>query len=154
LAAGLRDVTAGHGADVVLDAVGGPLFMPCMRALALNGRYVVMGAASQAPSPFDARALLPRGQTIAGVLVARVAELDSSEPQRAWDEVQARYAAGVLRPELTVLGPGDFASAHERIEARTLTGRSSSTSPLQERTKRSTGRGGVSRGHEPARGHV
>jgi NADPH2:quinone reductase len=123
LAAGVRDVTAGHGADVVLDAVGGPLFMPCMRALALNGRYVVMGAASQAPSPFDARALLPRGQTIAGVLVARVAELDSSEPQRAWDEVQARYAAGVLRPELTVLGPGDFASAHERIEARTLTGK-------------------------------
>jgi hypothetical protein len=66
---------------------------------------------------------MPRGQSIAGVLVARVAELDPSEPQHAWDEVQARYAAGVLAPEVTVLGPGDLASAHERIEARTLTGK-------------------------------
>ena len=123
LASAVREITAKHGADVVLDGVGGPLFTPCMRALALNGRYVVMGAASQAPAELDVRALMPRGQTIAGVLVARVAELDSSEPQRAWDEVQERYLAGVLRPEVTVMGPGDLPKAHEQIESRTLTGK-------------------------------
>jgi NADPH2:quinone reductase len=120
---GVRELTAGHGADVVLDGVGGPLFKPALRALALNGRYVVMGAASQAPSELDARVLMPRGQTIAGVLVARVAELDASEPQRAFDEVQQRHLAGVLRPEVTVMAPGDLPRAHELIESRTLTGK-------------------------------
>jgi NADPH2:quinone reductase len=123
MTAGVREVTGGHGADVVLDGVGGPLFTPCMRALALNGRYVVMGAASQAPSELDVRALMPRGQTIAGVLVARVAELDSSEPQRAFDEVQDRFLAGVLRPEVTVMKQDDLPRAHELIESRSLTGK-------------------------------
>lgn len=116
-------LTAGHGADAVLDGVGGALFKPALRALAFNGRYVVMGSASQQPAELDVRALMPRGQTIAGVLVARVAEVDPAEPQRAFDEVQTRYLAGVLRPEVAVVGPEELPAVHERIEARTLTGK-------------------------------
>jgi NADPH2:quinone reductase len=123
LAVAVRERTAGHGADVVIDGVGGPLFAPSMRALAFNGRYVVVGSASQAPAELDVRALMPRGQTVVGFVVARVAELDPAEPQRAFDAVQERFADGRLRPELTVLGPDDLARAHELIESRALTGK-------------------------------
>lgn len=123
LAAAVRDLTSGRGADVVIDGVGGPLFTPSMRALAFGGRYVVVGSASQEPAELDVRTLMPRGQTVTGFVVARVAEADPSEPQRAFDEVQERYRDGQLRPQLTVLRAQDVARAHELIESRSLTGK-------------------------------
>ncbi|MFA4927116.1 MAG: zinc-binding dehydrogenase [Patulibacter sp.] len=123
LTAALRERTGGRGVDVVLDGVGGELFAPAMRALAHNGRYVVLGSASQEPALLDVRALLPRGQTIAGVLVARVAEQDPAEPRRAFDAVQALVADGVVRPQVTVLPADDVVAAHRAIEARRSVGK-------------------------------
>ena len=48
LAAQVREATDGHGVDVVVDGVNGPLVAPSMQALGFHGRYVVAGAASQA----------------------------------------------------------------------------------------------------------
>lgn len=123
LVAAVRELTSGRGADVVIDGVGGPLFSPSMRALAFGGRYVVVGSASQAPAELDVRTLMPRGQTVTGFVVARVAETDPSEPQRAFDEVQERFRDGRLRPQLEVLGAQDIGRAHELIESRSLTGK-------------------------------
>jgi NADPH:quinone reductase len=36
--------TAGRGADVVLDVVGGPLFEPCLKSLAHRGRQVAIAS--------------------------------------------------------------------------------------------------------------
>lgn len=123
LTAAVRELTGGRGVDVVLDGVGGPLFTPAMRALAFNGRYVVMGSASQEAAEIDVRGLMPRGQTIAGFVVARVAEADPAEPQRAFDRIQELFLAGDLRPAVTVMAPADLPRAHELIESRQLTGK-------------------------------
>lgn len=40
LAAGCRAMTAGRGADVVLDTVGGAMFEPCLAALSRRGRQI------------------------------------------------------------------------------------------------------------------
>jgi NADPH:quinone reductase-like Zn-dependent oxidoreductase len=48
LAAGVRAVTNGRGADVVLDVVGGAMFEKCLASLALRGRQV---AISSSPDP-------------------------------------------------------------------------------------------------------
>jgi len=40
LATGCRAVTSGKGADVVLNTVGGPMFEPCLAALARRGRQI------------------------------------------------------------------------------------------------------------------
>jgi len=136
LTAAVRAATGGRGADVVIDGVGGPLFTPSLRALAFSGRYVVVGSASQQPAQLDVRSLMPRGQTVVGFVVARVAEEDSSEPQRAFDEVQRRFAAGELRPAVTVMGTGDIARVHEQIEARTLTGKVVLTFDASPRSQR------------------
>jgi NADPH2:quinone reductase len=42
IAATVRDATGGHGADVVLDCVGGVMFRPALDCLALRGRLVEM----------------------------------------------------------------------------------------------------------------
>ena len=123
LTAAVREATGGRGADAVIDGVGGPLFAPSLRALAFGGRYVVAGSASQQPATLDVRALMPRGQTICGFVVARVAEQDPAEPQRAFDEVQRRLLDGRLTPRITVMDAGDVARAHELIESRALTGK-------------------------------
>lgn len=123
LAAELRELTGGHGCDVVLDGVGGPLFAPSLKALAFGGRYVVVGSASQQPAMLDTRALMPRGQIVAGFVVARVAEQDPAEPQRALDRVIDMQADGRLRPEVTILAPADLPHAHELIESRRHTGK-------------------------------
>lgn len=46
LAARLKDSTAGRGVDVVFDTVGGPVFDACARAMAIEGRLLVVGFAS------------------------------------------------------------------------------------------------------------
>jgi NADPH2:quinone reductase len=123
LTSAVREVTGGRGVDAVIDGVGGPLFSPSLRALAFGGRYVVVGSASQAPATVDVRTLMPRGQTIVGFVVARVAEEDPAEPQRAFDEVQRLFLEGRLQPQLTVMAADEVGRAHELIEARTLTGK-------------------------------
>ncbi|HEY4277946.1 MAG TPA: zinc-binding dehydrogenase [Conexibacter sp.] len=123
LTAAVREAIGNDGVDVVIDGVGGPLFTPSLRALAFNGRYVVVGSASQAPATLDVRALMPRGQTVVGFVVARVAELDPAEPARAFAEVQQRLLDGRLRQPVTVLPAYDAARAHELVESRALTGK-------------------------------
>jgi len=48
LAAGVRTLTSGRGADIVLDVVGGTMFEKCLSALAWRGRQV---AISSSPEP-------------------------------------------------------------------------------------------------------
>jgi NADPH2:quinone reductase len=119
----VRAATGGRGVDAVIDGVGGDLFAPCLKALAHNGTYVIVGSASQAPAMLDTRALMPRGQSVVGFIVARVADKDPAEPQRAFDEVQRLFLAGVLRPQLQVVGMDDVHHAHALIESRRLTGK-------------------------------
>jgi NADPH2:quinone reductase len=123
LTAEVREATGGHGCDVVVDGVGGPLFAPSLRALAHAGRYVLAGAASQQPATFDARALMPRGQTMIGLLVARVTEREPDEPQATFDSVIDLFRAGRLSPDVTLIGPHEVVAAHERIEARQHVGK-------------------------------
>ena len=44
LAAGCRALTAGRGADVVFDTVGGPMFESCLAAVARRGRQVAIAS--------------------------------------------------------------------------------------------------------------
>jgi NADPH2:quinone reductase len=119
----LREATNGRGVDVVVDGVGGALFAPSMRALAVHGRYVVAGAASQQPGMLDARGLMPRNQTVCGFVTARIIERDPAEPQRALDAILAAHTSGELRPVISVMAPAEIVRAHELLEARSHTGK-------------------------------
>jgi NADPH2:quinone reductase len=120
---GLREVLSGAQLDVVLDAVGGALFMPGMRSLGLGGRYVVYGAASREPSTLDARILMPRGLRVSAFVLAAVFSEDPAEPAHAFDRLAALLSAGDLSLEVTALPFERYAEAHQLIESRQLKGK-------------------------------
>lgn len=123
LAGEVRDLTEGHGCDVVVDGVGGGLFAPSLAALANGGRYVVVGAASQQPATLDVRRLLPRTQTVAGFIVAGVLAQSPDEPQNTLDRLFGLLRGGELRLALTEFPLEQAAEAHRLIEARAHAGK-------------------------------
>jgi NADPH:quinone reductase-like Zn-dependent oxidoreductase len=52
-AAAIRELTGGRGADVVLNAVGGPTFEPSLGMLAHRGRLAVLASPGQRRQSFD-----------------------------------------------------------------------------------------------------
>ena len=123
LTSSVREGTGGRGCDVVVDGVGGPLFMPSLRALAACGRYVVVGSASQAPATFDARHLLPRSQTVCGFILHHIAEADPAEPTRAIQHLCDLVRSGSLRPRYETIPLDQAPDVHRAIEDRTLIGK-------------------------------
>jgi len=119
----LREVTAGRGCDVIVDGVGGPLFKPSLRGLAVGGRYVIAGSASQEPATFDARHLLPRNQMICGFILAHITEEDPGEPSRALTHLCELVRDGALRPRFETVPLEEAPDVHRRLEDRSLVGK-------------------------------
>ncbi len=67
LAAGVKALTGGKGADVVLDTVGGLLFEPALRSLRIGGRQVAISSADVRRVEFDLVDFYHRSLTLFGV---------------------------------------------------------------------------------------
>lgn len=85
----VRQLTGGRGADVVVDPVGGEVFDEAIRALASEGRLLVIGFAAGAIPAVKVNRLLLRN---AGVLGVGWREFLMANP-----EAQSESAAGVAR---------------------------------------------------------
>lgn len=123
LRARLRELTGGRGVDVVVDGVGGPLFGIALDCLADNGRYVVVGSATQQPAMLDARRLMPRAQTVSGFILRRIIDADPAEPARAIAHVLDRVGAGAVELRTTTFPLAEAAHVHELIEQRRTVGK-------------------------------
>ena len=66
----VRDVTAGNGADIVIDMLGGSFFDAALRALAWRGRLVVIGFASGRIPEIKANYLLVKNIEVSGLQVS------------------------------------------------------------------------------------
>ena len=49
----VKELTAGKGADLILDVVGGPLFEACLESLAQRGRQIAIASAGEARVTFN-----------------------------------------------------------------------------------------------------
>ncbi len=49
----VQELTAGKGANLILDVVGGPLFEPCLESLAQRGRQIAIASAGEARVTFN-----------------------------------------------------------------------------------------------------
>jgi NADPH2:quinone reductase len=108
---------------VIVDGVGGPLFKPSLRGLAVGGRYVIAGSASQEPATFDARHLLPRNQMICGFILAHITEEDPGEPTRSLLHLCDLVREGVLKPRYETAPLAAAPEIHRRIDDRSLVGK-------------------------------
>jgi NADPH2:quinone reductase len=67
LVAAVDEFSDGHGADVVIDTVGGDLFHACRRSIASEGRIVIVGFTSGQIPELKLNALVLRNFTVMGV---------------------------------------------------------------------------------------
>lgn len=113
--------TWGEPVDVVLDAVGGALLTPAVKALAPGGRLVAYSSGGGTIEAYD---LLSGGRSAIGFQVAIVAR---TRPQRyaAWiEELWRLFGEGALRPAVHAeFALADAARAHAAIEARANRGK-------------------------------
>ncbi|MER5946334.1 zinc-binding dehydrogenase [Streptomyces sp. NPDC001904] len=111
----------GDPVDIVLDAVGGALLTPAVKALAPGGRLV---AYSSGGGTIDAYDLLVGGRSAIGFQVAIVARTQPERYARWTRELWRLFGEGVLRPAVHAeFALADAARAHAVIEARANRGK-------------------------------
>ncbi|TSC25131.1 NADPH:quinone oxidoreductase family protein [Corallococcus sp. Z5C101001] len=122
--AGVREATEGRGADVVLDVVGGDVFDKSLKALAPEGRLLVVGFASgQIPSVAVNRLLL-RNVSVVGVawgaFLMQAPELTDTIAR----DLDALAARGIVNPVVGSVFPlEDGAKALRELESRQAVGK-------------------------------
>jgi NADPH:quinone reductase len=123
-AAQVRRLTGGHGADVILDGVGGQILADSLGCLAYRGRCVSFGdAGRQHATPVDISGLRQGNQSVIGYFLG--AELISGDrAHRMIGELFDDIAAGQLRVVIDRAFPlAEAAAAHAYIESRQAFGR-------------------------------
>ncbi|MFN8195329.1 MAG: NAD(P)H-quinone oxidoreductase [Nocardioidaceae bacterium] len=115
----VREVTAGAGADVILDNIGAKYLARNLEALATGGRLVVIGLQGGARAELDLGTLLTKRAAVAATsLRARPLEEKAAICAAVVEHVWPLVADGVVRPVVHARMPlDDVRRAHEAMEA-------------------------------------
>jgi NADPH2:quinone reductase len=111
------------GFDVVADIVGGPYAEPAIRALAWEGRFLILGFVAGIPQ-IAANLLLLKGAQALGVFCGGFFERDPAGARANGEEIVALYEAGKLKPYVGEVFPLErTVEAFERLRDRKLLGK-------------------------------
>lgn len=117
-------LTDGAGANVVFDPVGGPYSEPALRAIAWEGRFLVVGFAAGDIPKIPLNLPLLKGCQIIGVFWGQFAMRDPTKNHAHAERVFAAVAAGKLSPRVDATFPFSRATeAFERMEQRKVLGK-------------------------------
>jgi NADPH2:quinone reductase len=97
LKAGLRRLTEGRGVDVLYDTVGGELAEPALRAMAWEGRYLVVGFAGGAIPKIALNLLLLKGCDLRGVFWGEFVRREPAAHRRNMERLLDWAANGHIR---------------------------------------------------------
>ena len=101
LSSKIKELTGGLGANVVYDPVGGSFSEPAIRAMAWEGRFLVIGfAAGEIPKPPLNLALLKNCQ-IVGVFWGAWTLMFPTEYEKNLQELFKLHADGKINPEIS-----------------------------------------------------
>lgn len=117
LVAEVKRLTAGKGAELVFDPVGGPGFATLAKATAVNGKLVLYGTLDARPTeipPFD---IFVRDLTVRGLALTTLTR-DDAKLAALKAFVSSGLTDGALRPVIArTFAFDDIAAAHRFIEA-------------------------------------
>jgi NADPH2:quinone reductase len=120
----VKALTAGAGADVVYDPVGGDLAQQALRSLAWHGRYLVIGFAAGDIPKFPANIALLKEASIIGVWWGTWLAKNPKVQVQNMRELGALLASGKLQPRITEsYAFDDFKQAFRAISKRRAVGK-------------------------------
>jgi NADPH2:quinone reductase len=120
----IRELTAGRGADVVYDPVGGDSFAASLSSIAFEGRLLVIGFASGSVPQIPANHLLVKNVDVIGVNWPAYAELNPRLMSESFRTLIRWYLDGAIKPHVSATYPLEQAiDALEQLANRRSTGK-------------------------------
>ena len=122
----VMELTGGRGVDVVLDVVGGDVFLDSLRVLGTQGRLLVVGfAAGQGIPEVKVNRLLLNNIDVRGVGWGAYAMLRPGYMQQQWAELLPMMESGTVKPPIGArYDLADFSRALTEMEDRRTLGKS------------------------------
>jgi NADPH2:quinone reductase len=119
-----KDLTGGNGADVVFDPVGDRYSEEALRAIAWQGRYLVIGFAAGDIPRIPLNLTLLKGCSIVGVFWGSFAQREPAHNRANLQQIYRWYVEGKLQPEISARYPLEHAvEALNEIIARRVKGK-------------------------------
>lgn len=120
----IKDLTDGRGADVIYDPVGGELFAASLRAIAFEGRILVIGFAGGTVPQIPANHLLVKNVDVIGLNWPAYAERHPAVMTESFRILMDWYLAGAIRPYVSAIYPLERAvDALDQVVARKSSGK-------------------------------
>lgn len=120
----LRERTGGRGADVVFETVGGDLFDTCARAMAIDGRLLVVGFASGRLPSLPVNLSLVKVYSVIGVHWLTFVKRHPVIHAGNMDQLSGWLERGELQPQINTIVPmSEGIEALKRLARRELIGK-------------------------------
>lgn len=101
----IKALTAGNGADVIYDPVGGDFSEQAFRSIAWEGRFLVIGFAAGPIPKIPLNLVLLKGAQIVGVFWGSFTMREPARHAANIQELMQWYAAGKLKPRISATYP-------------------------------------------------
>lgn len=113
----IKELSGGIGPNVIYDPVGGTYSEPCLRSIAWEGRYLVIGFAAGADQipKMPLNLTLLKGCQIVGVFWGAWVGMHPEENKKNFEELFKLHSEGKINPEVSdsfTLDDGALAIAH------------------------------------------
>jgi len=113
--------TAGRGADLIVDGLGGAAREENMKALALTGHWISVGQAAASWQPIDPEWLAHKSATFSRPVIFHYTAAPRQLHEMATRVFDA-LRAGTLQPQITRYALSAAATAHHDLESRRTVG--------------------------------
>ncbi len=120
----LKELTGGHGADVIFDPVGGDISVQAFRSIAWRGRHLVVGFAGGAIPALPFNLPLLKGGALLGVDLAQIPTREPEVQKRLMSQLTSWLAEGKLKPAVgRIFALEDFREAFRTMQTRGALGK-------------------------------
>ncbi|WP_213285029.1 NADPH:quinone oxidoreductase family protein [Bradyrhizobium sp. sGM-13] len=120
----LKELTGGHGPDVIFDPVGGEVSLQAFRSIAWRGRHLVVGFASGTIPALAFNLPLLKGGALLGVDLAQIQKREPETHTRLMAQLFDWLASGKLQPVVGKIVPFEnFREAFKTMQSRSALGK-------------------------------
>jgi NADPH2:quinone reductase len=120
----VKEITAGHGADVIYDPIGGDLAETAFRSIAWKGRHLVVGFSAGDIPKLPLNLPLLKGAGVMGVFLGAFTVREPELASANLAAISAMIADGQLRPRISeVFSLDQIVEAYDLLASRRAVGK-------------------------------